>query len=137
MSCVWEDQVQISSQAGIGLAGPQQSKVEAQPQVSSHSAPSKAVALPQPSTVLRPNQGVQGGDTTSQGVSAPSPPILQQVKNEVDKAVGPAQAGRPLQVPATNSFGSFQARPPVASTPHTVGVQVHSGLAAQVWVDHA
>lgn len=137
MSFVWEDQGQISSQAGIGPAGPQQSKMEPQPQGSSQSIPAKAAALPQPATPVRQNQGVQGGDATSQGVSGPSPPILQQVKNEVDKAVGTAQAGRPLQVPATISFGSYQARPPAVSTPHAAGVQVHSGLSAQVWVDHA
>lgn len=126
---MWDVQAQVSGQAGAGPMGSQQSKVETQPQGSSQSGPPKVGTLPQTAPLVGQNQ--------SQGATDPSPPILQQVKNEVDKAVGPAQAGRPLQGAATIPFGTFQARPPVASPLHPVGGQVNSALAAQVGVDNA
>jgi hypothetical protein len=125
-----------SSQAGSNSVGSQQSKGEAQPQGSSQSG--KPPGLLQ-GTVEKPGtQNMQGGEATNQGVSGASL-ILQQVKNEVDKAAvpsqaaGPSQAARPLQIPASSPFGGFQARPPTLSNPHTVGGgQVHPGIPAQV-----
>ena len=76
----------------------------------------------------------QVGDATSQAVAQQvASPILQQVKHEVDKALGPAvQAARPLQLPAMTPFPNFPARPPTLPTPHTVGGQVNPGLPSQV-----
>lgn len=113
--------------------------MEEHPQGSSQSGQSKAPALLQSSVPARPNlpnvkaveQSQQSGDTSSQGTAVTSP-SLQQVKNEVDKAVGPTQAVRPLHMPASGSFGGFQARPSTLSTPHTPGGQVHPGHPGQV-----
>lgn len=76
----------------------------------------------------------QVGDGTSQAVAQQvASPILQQVKHEVDKALGSAvQAVRPLQMPAMTPFSNFAARPPTLPTPHTVGGQVNPGLPSQV-----
>ncbi|XP_024374336.1 uncharacterized protein [Physcomitrium patens] len=128
-----------SSQPASVPAGQQQPKVEEHPQGSSQSGQSKAPALLQSSVPARPNlpnvkaveQSQQSGDTSSQGTAVTSP-SLQQVKNEVDKAVGPTQAVRPLHMPASGSFGGFQARPSTLSTPHTPGGQVHPGHPGQV-----
>jgi hypothetical protein len=114
--------------------------VDAQPQGSSQSSQAKPPSLLQNAVPARQNPGnlksaeqnVQGGEVTSQAVSSASP-ILQRVKNEMDRAAGPGQPARPLQMPASSAFGGFQARPPTLSAPHTVGgVQVHPGIPAQV-----
>ena len=143
---------QGQSQAGSNTVGPQPTKVDAQPHGSAQSslASVKPPGLLQSTGSVKQNvgnvkaaeQSVQGGEATSQGVSGVSgvsgaSPILQQVKNEVEKAAGPGQpvgsahVARPLQMAQSGAYGGFPR--PTLSTPHTVGgAQVHPGIPAQV-----
>lgn len=138
VACWWRDQGQ--SQVRSNSVGPQQSKVDVQPQGSSQSSQVKPPGLLQgvvpvryhPGNVKAAGQNVHGGEVTSQAVSSASP-ILEQVKDEMNKAAGPAQAVRPLQIPASCAFSGFQARPQTLSMSQTVGMHhIYFGPSLQV-----